>query len=108
MGHNAGEVLQSSHFSLDAWRVGQRRLQRFVFAGVPGTPLDLAPTPDALLCPVFDSDVIQAHLDALEQDQQDDGGWPINWDPPSPAAAPEWRAWKTLEALRRLRAYGRA
>ena len=47
------------------------------------------------------------HLDALASRQHDDGGWPIAWTPPSPAAEFEWRGRWTLEALLCLRAYGR-
>ena len=55
----------------------------------------------------FADDLIDAHLDALASCQQDDGGWPIAWTPPSPAAEFEWRGRWTLEALLCLRAYGR-
>jgi hypothetical protein len=34
-------------------------------------------------------------------------GWPISWEPPSQAAALEWRGFVTVGALETLRAYGR-
>lgn len=43
----------------------------------------------------------------LRSYQNDDGGWPIAWEAPSPAAVLEWRAQRTVSALRTLRAYGR-
>jgi hypothetical protein len=36
-----------------------------------------------------------------------DGGWPIAWEPPGPAAASAWRAIVTIEALRTLDANDR-
>jgi hypothetical protein len=72
------------------------------------TPLHFAPAPDSPWRPIFDDVVIAAHLDRLERDQRDDGGWAITWEPPSPAAVLEYRGVQTLWALRVLRAYGRA
>lgn len=71
------------------------------------TPLQLAPAPDAVGRAAFPDHLIDAHLDDLLARQQDDGGWPISWTPPGPAAICEWRAIVTLDALITLRAYGR-
>lgn len=71
------------------------------------TPLHLAPGPDALLRPFFDDGVIEGHLDDLLGRQEEDGGWPILWNAPGPAAHSEWRGRWTLDALLTLRAYGR-
>jgi hypothetical protein len=71
------------------------------------TPLQFAPRPDSLLRTRFADDVIEAHLDALERQQQPDGGWPIQWDPPSEASRCDWRAVRTVDALAVLAAYGR-
>jgi hypothetical protein len=71
------------------------------------TPLHLAPTPASLAGGLFAPELLQAHLDALEARQQRDGGWPITWRPPGPAAREEWRGRETLEALITLDAYGR-
>lgn len=69
-------------------------------------PLDLAPRPDrparALLAP----ETVQADLERLAGQQQDDGGWPLEWDTYSPAAALEWRGALTVDAVRVLRANG--
>jgi hypothetical protein len=70
-------------------------------------PLQLAPWPDSAWRPFFTTDVIDAFLDALADAQQPDGGWPITWEPPSPVAVYEYRAWVTIDALRVLRAAGR-
>ena len=71
------------------------------------TPLNFALTPESPWRSIFDDTVIARHLDRLERDQQDDGGWAITWEPPSPAAVLEYRGVQTMWALRVLRAYGR-
>jgi hypothetical protein len=55
----------------------------------------------------FDDDFYEAHLDRLEAEQQEDGGWPIAWEPPGPASVAAWRTIVTIEALRTLRENGR-
>jgi hypothetical protein len=55
----------------------------------------------------FDADYYEAHLDRLESEQQEDGGWPIAWEPPGPAPTAAWRAIVTIDALRTLEASGR-
>ncbi len=71
------------------------------------TPLDFAPTPIAPARHHFSRECIEAHLDDLVARQQHDGGWPIFWDPPGPAATSEWRGRWTIDALAVLQAYGR-
>ena len=71
------------------------------------TPLHLVPTPDSPWRWCFDDEMYEAFLDALAADQQDDGGWPIAWEPPGQAATLEWRGIVTLGALITLRAWGR-
>jgi hypothetical protein len=71
------------------------------------SPLRFAPTPDAPARVLFPDTVIDEHLDHLVAQQQTDGGWPVFWDPPGPAAVVEWRGRWTLDALLALRAYGR-
>jgi hypothetical protein len=68
-------------------------------------PLDWAPAPDAPLRRLFSDDVLRAHLHALAAAQQEDGGWPISWEPISEAVRAEWRGVATINALRTLRAY---
>ena len=78
--------------------------------GAPGeihTPLDFAPEPGSLARRLFEPAVIEAHLDHLARAQRDDGGWTVNWQAWSPAAAAEWRGAVTVSALARLRANGR-
>ena len=71
------------------------------------SPLHFAPAADSVWRSLFPADVIEAHLNRLQRDQQPDGGWPITWEPPSEAALLEWRGIVTLSALRTLVSYGR-
>ena len=71
------------------------------------TPLHFAPSPDSRWRALFSDEQIEAHLDRLSEDQQDDGGWPLAWSPPSAASTLDWRGIETLRALRVLVAYGR-
>jgi len=71
------------------------------------SPLDLAPTPGARSRRLFDDADIDRGLDALEQAQQDDGGWRVPWPDWNEAAALEWRGVATVGALRTLGANGR-
>lgn len=68
-------------------------------------PLDWAPTPQSFCRHLFDDETIEKHLAALANRQQPDGGWPISWDPISPAVEIEWRGRITIEILRTLDAY---
>jgi hypothetical protein len=76
-------------------------------AGYGLTPLDLAPEADSRWRSLFAPELIDVHLDRLVRLQQEDGGWPISWEPPSEAAVCEWRGMVTLKALRTLTSYGR-
>jgi hypothetical protein len=75
--------------------------------GYVKSPLEFAPHPHSLARSLFDDPTIDKHLDALEERQQADGGWPISWEPPSAAAVSEWRSVVTLKNLILLEDYGR-
>src|SRR5580692_2797801 len=77
-------------------------------AGETFSPLDFAALPGSIARPLFDADTIEAHLDHLAGAQGDDGGWMFNWPSWSPAAESDWRGFLTVDALRVLRANGRA
>lgn len=55
----------------------------------------------------FDDALYEAHLERLEAQQDEEGGWPIAWEPPGPGAYHAWRAIFTIEALRVLDEHGR-
>lgn len=54
-----------------------------------------------------DQEAIPRHLEALIAEQEEDGGWPISWEPPSQAALLEWRSYVTVQRLLTLQSYGR-
>lgn len=70
-------------------------------------PLDLAPTPGSRSRRLIGEASIQAHLDAVEREQRDDGGWMFDWLAWSPAQTNDWRGIVTIRALRWLRDHGR-
>jgi hypothetical protein len=51
--------------------------------------------------------VIEQELDRLERQQQDDGGWMVDFASYSPAAALEWRGYATVQAVSTLKRAGR-
>jgi hypothetical protein len=71
------------------------------------TPLHYATDPEHPLRRFFEDATIEGFLARLLSDQDEDGGWPIDWPAPGATATNEWRAIRTLEALQTLSAYGR-
>ncbi len=71
------------------------------------SPLHFASSPDSPCRSLFSDELLDAHLDRLQAEQQADGGWPLSWNPPTQASVLEWRGHETLWALRVLSAYGR-
>ncbi|GAB2913571.1 hypothetical protein ACFMQL_23025 [Nonomuraea fastidiosa] len=67
-------------------------------------PLDFAPFPGTAARALFDPSVIAADLVRLAGEQQDDGGWVVDYARISPAGAMEWRGAITVHAVRVLRA----
>jgi hypothetical protein len=70
-------------------------------------PLDLSPRPDSRSRALVSDTHIEAHLDAVEKEQQDDGGWMFDWPAWSPAQTADWRGIVTIRALSWLRDNGR-
>jgi hypothetical protein len=62
-------------------------------------PLDFAPAPDRPVRALFATEAISAELERLADQQQDDGGWPVDFANYSPAAALEWRGHMTVQAV---------
>jgi hypothetical protein len=56
---------------------------------------------------LFGAEELAPHLDRLEADQQEDGGWPIRFEPPSEASHLEWRGIVSVQAVEVLRRHGR-
>jgi hypothetical protein len=70
-------------------------------------PLDLSPVPGSRSRGLVSEEQIEAHLDAVESEQQHDGGWMFDWLAWSPAQTADWRGNVTLRALMWLRDNGR-
>jgi hypothetical protein len=70
-------------------------------------PLDLSPRPGSRSRGLISEDRIDAHLDAVESEQQQDGGWMFDWRAWSPAQTTAWRGIVTIRALTWLRDNGR-
>jgi hypothetical protein len=70
-------------------------------------PLDFSPDPDRPLRALFDEAVIDDALDRLAAEQDQDGGWDVDFTVYSPAATLEWKGDATIRALKILQANGR-
>jgi hypothetical protein len=70
-------------------------------------PLDFSPRPGTRSRALFSGDLIEAHLDLVESEQHDDGGWMFDWLAWSPAQSNDWRGVVTIRALGWLRDNGR-
>jgi hypothetical protein len=70
-------------------------------------PLDLSPRPGSRSRDLVGQAEIEAHLDAVEAGQQEDGGWMFDWLAWSPAQTADWRGNVTIRALTWLRDNGR-
>jgi len=70
-------------------------------------PLDLSPRPRSRSRGAVGQAQIDAHLDTVESEQQDDGGWIFDWLAWSPAQNNDWRGNVTIRALTWLRDNGR-
>ena len=69
--------------------------------------LDLSPRPGSRSRDLISEALIEAHLDAVESGQQEDGGWMFDFLAWSPAQATEWRGVVTIGALTCLPDHGR-
>ncbi|MGM0885000.1 MAG: hypothetical protein ACQEXQ_28655 [Bacillota bacterium] len=69
------------------------------------TPLEFSPSSNSYCRNIFSQITIMDHLKVLESQQDEDGGWQIQWDPPGEMAKLEWRAYKTLKSLITLNSY---
>jgi hypothetical protein len=66
-------------------------------------PLDLAPEPGQPARTILDEAAVAADLERLASDQEEDGGWSVDFQSYSPAASLEWRGYATVRALSVLR-----
>jgi hypothetical protein len=66
-------------------------------------PVDLAPEPGRPARTLLDEAAVAADLERLAAEQYEDGGWSVDFQSYSPAAALEWRGYVTVRALSVLR-----
>jgi hypothetical protein len=69
--------------------------------------LDLSPQPGSRSRELVTAEQIETHLDAVESEQHEDGGWMFDWRAWSPAQTTDWRGNVTIRALAWLRDNGR-
>jgi hypothetical protein len=77
-----------------------------VVGGLPDEalrPLDLAPRPGRPARALLDAATVAADLQRVAAEQHADGGWSVDFQSYSPAAALEWRGYATVRALSVLR-----
>ena len=85
------------------------RINPGTFAPAGGTegerlrPLDNTPRPRSRSRELFSDADIEAHLDEVEDGQQEDGGWMFDWLAWSLAQTADWRGIVTIRALTWLR-----
>jgi hypothetical protein len=70
-------------------------------------PLDFSPRPGSRSRTLVGESHVEAHLDAVQVQQQTDGGWMFDWLAWSPAQTCAWRGVVTIRALSWLRDNGR-
>ena len=66
--------------------------------------LDVAPRPDRPIRTLFAAEVIATDLQRLAGQQQEDGGWIVDFRSASPAGSLDWRGYATVGAIDILRA----
>ncbi|MCG7376778.1 hypothetical protein MH215_07220 [Paenibacillus sp. ACRSA] len=69
------------------------------------SPLEFAPSSTSYCRRIFTEDLLLKHVEVLAAQQESDGGWQINWEPPGETARLEWRAYVTLKNLMILNSY---
>jgi hypothetical protein len=80
-----------------------------VVGGLPDEtlrPLDLAPEPGRPARTILDEAAVAADIERLASEQHEDGGWSVDFQSYSPAAALEWRGYATVRAVTVLRDNG--
>lgn len=68
--------------------------------------LTYSPVPGRPIRSTLDDNAVQREVSRLRDAQQADGGWIVDFDSASPAAALEWRGYTTVQAVRTLLLHG--
>ncbi|CAG7633854.1 hypothetical protein ACFQI7_18540 [Paenibacillus allorhizosphaerae] len=105
--HTPERERAASYWSvIDKWLRSSRAIEKNPHAeGYVHKVLDWAPDRESYARMFVTDEELNNHLQALADQQQEDGGWPMNWLAVSPAGEQEWRAYITVERLRTLRSY---
>ncbi|WP_285748849.1 hypothetical protein [Lentzea sp. NBRC 105346] len=94
-----------------AERLGRIVREQLVLDGIPEEeahkPHDFAPTPTSLARRWYSDEEFARSLDELVAAQKEDGGWDFPWAAWTPVTRFEWRPIVTIDALLKLKAYGR-
>jgi hypothetical protein len=102
------EKTGSLRSKLDDWLRCTHSIERDPTAGgYVHKVLDWAPNHGSYANKFITQEERDQHLQCLLDQQQEDGGWPVNWPQISLGAEMEWRGWITVERLKTLRSYGR-
>ncbi|GAA2934404.1 MULTISPECIES: hypothetical protein [Streptomycetaceae] len=103
-----GHLVREQHLAvLDPRRRAEYPVAPGYAPGEHHFPYDYARTPGSLARRWFSDDELEASLDHLSGEQEEDGGWPVGWRQWAPGTALEGRPIVTLKALQTLRAHGR-
>ncbi|MFE8009747.1 hypothetical protein [Streptomyces sp. NPDC057418] len=103
-----GHLVREQHLAvLDPRRRAEYPVAPGYARGEHHFPYDYARTPGSLARRWFSDDELEASLDHLSGEQEEDGGWPVGWRQWAPGTALEGRPIVTLKALQTLRAHGR-
>ncbi|WP_309296687.1 hypothetical protein [Paenibacillus sp. L3-i20] len=93
---------------LDEWLAKPGVIERDPYAeGYVQKVLDYVSSPTSYARKFVTDEEIELHLDALIEQQQEDGGWLISFPETSSIAGLEWRGSLTVDRLVTLRAFGR-
>jgi hypothetical protein len=93
--------------SVDDWLSRPGIIERNPLAeGYVHKVLDWCPISSSYSRKFISDEEIKNHLQVLIEQQQEDGGWPMNWPALSAGTELEWRGWITVERVRTLKSYG--
>ncbi len=105
--HTPDQSRASRHFAVvDEWLQKPGTIERDPNAqGYVQKVLDWAPARGSYAGKFVTTDELNVHLDAILDQQLEDGGWTISWPAVGAGAESEWRGWLTVERLKTLRSY---
>lgn len=93
---------------VDEWLQSSGTIERDPNAqGYVQKVLDWAPVRESYASKFVTPDEVGIHLEALVDQQHEDGGWTISWPVVGQGAESEWRGWLTVERLKTLKSYGK-